>query len=112
MLMHQEVLINVGLVFHDVFVFNVPTFQVMSIVQCFDIAVEGSDVSWSSTFRKLKGLLKILTLHQPADVLRYTTNGLLPSEITEEDIRRIMKQRTDFSKEAVERMKIPFPQAK
>lgn len=84
----------------------------MSIIQCFDIAVEGSDVNMSNIFRKLKGLLKILTLHQPADVLRYTTNGLLPSEITEEDIRRIMKQRADFSKEAVERMKISIPQTK
>lgn len=78
----------------------------MSVIQCFDKSVEGSDINWSNTFRKLKGLLKILTLQQPADILRYISSSLLSADINEDEIRKVMKQRTDFSKEAVERIKL------
>lgn len=81
----------------------------MSIIQCFEKSVEGCAVDWANTFRKLKGLLKILTLQQPADILRYTSNGLLPADVAEDDIRRVMKLRVDFSKEVLERIKIIMP---
>ena len=64
------------------------------------------ETNLSNNFRKLKTTMKILTLHQPGDILKYINNRLLFDDFTEDDMRRIMKQRVDFSKEAVERIKL------
>jgi hypothetical protein len=92
---------------------------VLSLIQVFDKCVEGLclEVSWAAAFRRLKALLRVLTLQQPADVLRYTSGGrggggggggggLLSADLSEDEIRGIMKQRVDFPKEAVERIKL------
>lgn len=82
----------------------------MSVIQCFEKSVAELDVNLSIHFRKIKTMLKVLTLHQPSDVLRYTNNSVLvqSDEILadENQIRALMRLRLDFSKEAIARMKI------
>lgn len=110
--------------------------EVLSIVRTFDDACDesyfkssiGSKKSQSSVqnypvlcsikeaFAPLTWALKILTLDQPADVKRYiipmsvTGAGLSdsasPGLLTESKIRRIMANRTEFHRDAVQNVKI------
>jgi hypothetical protein len=81
----------------------------MAVIDCFDIAMKGDiileNLTLSSAFRKLKYTLRILSLHQPADILRYDVASFI-DELTESGIRNVMKCRSDFSVEAVERIKL------
>jgi len=50
--------------------------------------------------------MKLLTLDQPADIRRYVIPHQLQPPLTEERIRAFLGRRTDFSKDAVLRVKI------
>ncbi len=78
-------------------------FQVSLLLQCFETCAEDLDIVFLSTFRKLKAILKIITLHQPSDILRY--NSTFYEGLSEEQIRSIMRCRKDFSSDAVSRIK-------
>jgi hypothetical protein len=79
-------------------------FQIMSLFQCFELCAEESDVALLGAFRKVKGVLKIITLHQPADILRYNISSY--GDLSDALIRDIMRCRIEFSREAISKLKL------
>lgn len=74
-----------------------------------DTFLESTSVlSGNLAMRRLQCACKILTLDAPADIRRYhfllTSNILFPNG--EDDIRMILSKRKEFSKEAVQKVKL------
>ena len=84
-------------------------FQVLLVCQYIeDVALE-YDIEVRSSFSRLLWAMKLLTLDSPGDIKGYQ----IPLDLfVEEDVRCIMSQRIDFSREAVSKVKIKFSEPK
>ena len=67
--------------------------------------VADGDTSLNIAFSKWRWIANILTLDSPADIRRYR---MPKAYFDEHQVRQLMALRTDFSKEAVLRVKIEF----
>jgi hypothetical protein len=67
----------------------------------FDVAFE--DSSANVLFEKALWAVKIITIDQPADMMRYRVPS---SFFNESDVRSLMSRRTDLSKDAVAKVKL------
>jgi hypothetical protein len=77
--------------------------EVLCMITVFDEIDDNDDNNNRSIFDPLIWILKILTIDQPADLLRYK----IPKAYLDDSLtRQIMASRTDLSKDAISRVKI------
>ena len=77
--------------------------EVLCMINVFDEIDDNDDSNNRIIFDPLIWILKILTIDQPADLLRYR----IPSTYIDDTLaRQIMASRTDLSKDAIARVKI------
>jgi hypothetical protein len=75
--------------------------ELLSLIRMFDVACE--DSSANVLFEKALWAVKIITIDQPADMMRYRVPS---SFFNESDVRSLMSRRTDLSKDAVAKVKL------
>jgi hypothetical protein len=75
--------------------------ELLTLIRIFDVACE--DSSANVLFEKALWAVKIITIDQPADIMRYHVPS---SFFNESDVRSLMSRRTDLSKDAVAKVKL------